>query len=123
MAVDSVTVRTIYGQSNKDDNQINALSQIACRFVDSYVSGLPTDIMEDIYVYITCHYMSASEGVGSVTSDSIGGVIANTYGVKYGSGLSATSFGQTAMMLDTTGALARLDKYGPNPTKAKAVFI
>jgi len=68
-------------------------------------SGLSAGTIEDIKRYLSAHFLALTVERGSVVSERIGESSA-MYGYAYGRGLRMTRFGETVLMLDTTGILA-----------------
>ena len=65
--------------------------------------GLSDDLLKEIERNIAAHFIHAADP--RTTEEKIGDA-AEKYSGEFATGLSATSYGQNAMMLDTTGILA-----------------
>lgn len=68
-------------------------------------SGLDDALLKEIERWVAAHFLAAR--VPQVKSESVGGASA-TYQVNTKDGLGSTVYGERALMLDVTGALARL---------------
>jgi len=79
-------------------------------------SGHSNDRLKQIELYLAAHFVCVTEESGGLTSSKVGQA-SETYGGKFTQGFNLTRYGQQAVVLDTTGALAALAE----PTK-KAEF-
>ena len=68
-------------------------------------SGLSSDILTEIHKYLAAHFASLRDQ--RIASERVADVSMNYQG-KTDMGLNATLYGQTALMLDTSGSLANL---------------
>ncbi|MDH3359813.1 MAG: DUF4054 domain-containing protein [Desulfobulbaceae bacterium] len=68
-------------------------------------SGLSEDILTEIERNIAAHFLHALDPRAKQEK---AGEVAVTYAGNFGTGLSATTYGQTAIMMDTTGKLAAI---------------
>jgi hypothetical protein len=69
-------------------------------------SGLGTDLLAEIERWVAAHAIASSRERQAV--DEKAGPAAVKYAGQYGANLASTSYGQMAMVLDTTGTLAGL---------------
>jgi hypothetical protein len=89
------------------DPFINSASLI----VDGYLlsKGLSDEILKQIELYIAAHLLSLKDPrTKSVGVD----VLSESYQGQWGLGLNGTSYGQTAILLDSSGTLGSLTKNG-----------
>lgn len=89
------------------DPFINSASLI----VDGYLlsKGLSDEILKQIELYIAAHLLSLKDPrTKSVRVD----VLSESYQGQWGLGLNGTSYGQTAILLDSSGTLGALTKNG-----------
>lgn len=70
-------------------------------------SGLSSEILAEIEKYLAAHLVALHPDERQVTREKLGEA-ENTYAGVFGKGLEATQYGQTVMMLDTTGSLSAL---------------
>lgn len=89
---------------------------VAQTLVDSVLedSGLSDSLIRTIGIYLSAHFAFLKEG--QVKSEKIGDS-STTYNLESGQGLSSTTFGQMAMMLDTTKSLAKANDSSATLTK------
>jgi hypothetical protein len=99
-------------------SDIDTFITTANLFVTATLSdkGLSDTILEEIERYITAHFLSVKDQ--RVQAEKID-VLSFTYQGKTGTGLEATLYGQTAILLDTSGTLADIAKNG----MAKSVSV
>ena len=69
--------------------------------------GHSTDLLRIIELYLAAHFVCLTEEKGGLVRSSTGDG-AETYSDIYSEGLKSTRFGQQALALDTSGALARI---------------
>ncbi len=67
--------------------------------------GLSVARLKTIELWLSAHFVAVAEERGALTR-SKKGASEEEYEIKVGTGLNMTRFGQQAMALDTTGALA-----------------
>lgn len=92
------------------DTEIQAMIDTVSRLVDSVFANcsLSEDVLKDIETYLTAHIIaSTKERQGS---EEEAGTAKIKYTGKFGEGLSSTTYGQTALLLDTCGQLQNLGK-------------
>ncbi|PHR87490.1 MAG: hypothetical protein COA78_37085 [Blastopirellula sp.] len=70
-------------------------------------SGLSTVVLTEIEKYLACHFAAMAEEKGGIVRETIDDAT-DVYNNDYGPGLRSTRFGQTAIILDTSGTLAGL---------------
>lgn len=82
--------------------------------------GLSSGVIDEITIYLTAHFATGGLDKGGLKSKKVGEAV-ETYKVTgdYSLGLSSTSYGQTAMLLDTSGTLAGLSAHA---AKLPALF-
>ena len=93
-------------QSPIDDAAALIDGQCAC------ISTLPPETQEAIVKWVAAHLISTvkNAGGGTITSDRLGDA-ARTYATAgFGKQLASSAYGQNALLLDSTGCLARLGK-------------
>lgn len=109
-------VRVIITTTLTDDqitDQITLAEALASQC--SGVSNASTTIQAAIVKYITAHFIAMISGGGGVVQSETLGDASKSYAVAQpssGAGLNASRYGQQAVMLDTTGCLAKLGKPG-----------
>lgn len=83
----------------------------ACPAIESASAIIQASILK----WITAHMISVITGAGGVVTAEALGDASKSYAAPMqtrGNGLNATRFGQMALMLETTGCLARLGQPG-----------
>lgn len=68
-------------------------------------SGLSTDRLKMIELYLSAHFVAVTEEKGGLTSSKVGNS-SDSFGGDYTQGLNLTRYGQQAVLLDTSGLLA-----------------
>lgn len=93
----------------EDSLTLTPFINLANRFTDSVCtdSSLTEAQLKDIELYLSAHFASLREQ--RIASEKAGPVSAS-YQYKVGYRLDATMFGQQAILLDTSGALAELNR-------------
>lgn len=72
-------------------------------------AGLTDEVLKEIERYLAAHVLSLrDQRTKSVSVD----VLSESYQGQWGMGLNGTSYGQMAVLLDTSGILAKLAKFG-----------
>lgn len=89
------------------DDPLNLHIDAAERLVERELSGQSTDLQNDVALYLAAHFASVQER--REDSASFGDVEIDFEG-DTGMGLSSSHYGQTAIDLDTTGTLRRIDE-------------
>lgn len=88
--------------------QLNIFINSAHRLVNSLLStDLTTDLLTEIELWLAAHFAAIRDP--RVQQESVAGEWSATYQGKTGEGLRATTYGQQAIALDTTGKLGQLD--------------
>lgn len=64
-----------------------------------------TELLKQIQLLLSAHFLTVYEGV--VQSQSVGGEYSVSFARVVGEGLKASTYGQQALALDTTGKLAK----------------
>ena len=70
-------------------------------------AGLSAAVLAEVELYLAAHFTAISEEKGGLIKEVIDGT-GDTYSDTFTGGLGSTRFGQTAMILDTSGTLTRL---------------
>lgn len=94
---------------------IDVFIETANLFVTNWLgsSSLSDATLKEIEKYISAHILSLRDPrTKSVGVD----VLSESYQGQWGMGLNGTSYGQMAILLDTTGALGQLAKKGKRAT-------
>jgi hypothetical protein len=92
--------------STVTDEKIEVFINMANLFINNTFSGvtsLSSDTLKEIERFLSAHFLHALDP--RAISEKAGEV-AVRYAGKFGMGLQATTYGQTALLLDTTGRLA-----------------
>jgi len=104
-------VKAILDNSQLTSTQIDGFITTANLFVTEILGGntvLSSDMMAEIEKYITAHFISVTiERTGKQEKV---GEAQITYNGQWDKGLQSTSYGQIALNLDVTGALANSGK-------------
>lgn len=108
MAVTEADVKKVY----PTDSDLSGFLQTANRLVTAQLSdkGLSANIIDEITIYLTAHFATVGLEKGGLRTKKVGEA-SETYrnpGDK-GTGLEATGYGQTAMLLDSSGTLAGIN--------------
>lgn len=98
-----------------DDTTIEAFATTAYNLIEASISNTSETMLTEIEKWLAAHLIASTRERVSKEEGAGGAYI--KYAGEYGSDLSSTSYGQTAMVLDTTGALAVL-----SGSKAKATI-
>jgi hypothetical protein len=84
--------------------------------------SLPDDLYRLIGIYLAGHFALISKG-GEIKTDKVD-VLSTSFNMTSGLGLKATTLGQQAISLDSTGTLAELDSNTKGkPRKASICMI
>jgi len=101
-------VREIYPTDMTDD-QIQAYINVANIIVTANITcGLSDTILEEIERWLTAHLITSTQERQTKSERLAEAEVVFTG--EYGPGLQSTTYGQTAMMLDTCGGLASMGK-------------
>lgn len=97
-------------ETGLEDANITAYITTATLYVDQILSGkgLSSEVMDEIYTYVTAHLITHTKERQGAEEEA--GTAKIKYTGTYGMGLKATTYGQTAILLDTTGCLAKAGK-------------
>jgi len=110
---DADAVREILDTS-LTDAQINAFLNTAYRITRPLHGHLAecggVNAECDIIKYLAAHFIQALSDGGAVKSESIAGEWSVTYRGTDGMGLNSTMYGQTVLLMDCSGELAKLGK-------------
>jgi hypothetical protein len=90
---------------------IDVFINTAHRMVDGYLSskGLDEETLTDIERYLSAHVLSVQD----MRTKSVGvDVLSESYQGQWGFGLKGTSYGQMAILLDTSGTLGKIAEKG-----------
>lgn len=98
---------------------LSVFIDMAIVYVDEFLSdkGLSDALLRLIAKNVAAHFAFLKEG--QLKSETIGPT-SSTFNMSSGLGLNATTFGQQAIMLDSSKTLAKLND--PNRNVAKPVF-
>jgi hypothetical protein len=116
--VTATTVKEII-QTTLSDDVINTNHiKTANTFVDEYLNtvGLSDNMLEQIELYLSAHYVALTEEGGPLTRDKLGDADTSFANI-YATGLKSTRYGQAALALDVSGTLSSL-----TTTQLKANF-
>jgi hypothetical protein len=88
------------------DSQINAFINSAHYLIQANLlnKGLSANILTQIELWLSAHFLAIRDQ--RVESEGVAGEWQARYQGKTGMGFSATTYGQQALLLDTTGTLA-----------------
>ena len=106
--VTEAEVKSIMDEVTVTDLDIATYIIGANALVNSVLGTGTTDILKEIERWLTAHLMACTRERMAKKEGAGGAVI--EYTGEGGQGLSSTSYGQVVKMLDTTGAMAALDK-------------
>jgi len=84
-------------------------------------SGLSDKVLALIETYLAAHFATLSTEKGALAEKGIGEAREKYHNI-YKGGLSATRFGQQAMMFDSSGKLATISSVAENTAVRKASF-
>ena len=101
----ATAVKVITG-SNLDDSIVDAFISAANAFVNEILGTASSTILTNIEMFIAAHLLTISRE-RLAKKEGAGGAFIDYAGI-YTMGLKATQYGQTAIDLGTTGALAAL---------------
>lgn len=93
------------------DPIVGTMIKTANKFINRIFADettLTEDDLKEIERWLTAHLISIS--LQRTTTDEKLGDASATYAGIYGEGLKMTSYGQTVLLLDTSGTLAKLGK-------------
>ena len=95
-------------KTNVTEAQITPFVTDANNFVTATLgtSGLGSDLLASIEKWVCAHMVAST--LDRQISEGKGGSASAKFSGQYGANLSSTSYGQTAMVLDTTGTLASM---------------
>lgn len=98
-------VKTII-QTTLSDSEVDRFIQTANRYVDDRLgsSGLSSEILEEIELYLSAHFLAMREEYGGLDRQTLGDGT-DSYKGTAGTNLGWTRYGQQAMALDSTGKL------------------
>lgn len=111
----SEEVKEVIATSLADAVVLSNFIATANVYVDAHLSaaGLSEAILTKIEMYLAAHLIAfGPEELGGLISDKAGDATSKFANV-YSAGLGSTRYGQTAMMLDTSGTLQRLSSTKP----------
>jgi len=105
--VTAITVKEIVSTQLSDEVVDTNHIDTANLYVTEHLadSGLSEDMLAKIELYLAAHYVALTEEGGALTRDKLGDAD-TSYANIYEQGLKSTRFGQAALALDSTGALA-----------------
>jgi len=100
-------VKAILDNTELKESVINVFITSANTIVNTVLGTGVTDNMKEIERWLTAHLISLTRERQAIREEAGGTRI--DYTGKFGEGLKATTYGQTVMLLDTTGKLASYD--------------
>ena len=102
-------VRELIPTSAENDAILHSYINTANVYVDANLltAGHGTTILEQIELYLSAHFTAIFEERGAIVEETLGDAT-DEYADIYAPGLQSTRFGQQAVILDTSGTLARL---------------
>lgn len=113
-------VKQVVETNLTDDAVLSSMIDTANLYVDTHLvplsPGHTTKVLAKIELYLAAHLVALTEEKGGITRAKMGDAD-ESYANVYKDGFNSTRFGQTALVLDTSGTLARL-----SITNAKAEF-
>ena len=114
--VSALEVREVVTTAADDDTILGSYVDTAHLLVDTYLIGGTCQhsdaILKKIELYLAAHFTALSEGAGAVRYSKIGDAAESYNTDMLGDGLRSTTYGQTAIMLDTCGILSNLASSG-----------
>lgn len=115
-ALVTADIKAIADLSGSD---LSVFIEMAVIYIDEYLSdkGLSDGILRLIGKNLAAHFAFLKEG--QLKAETIGPT-SSTFNLESGQGLASTTFGQQAIMLDSSKTLARLND--PKRTIGKSVF-
>ena len=105
-------VKDIYSDSGGTDAEIYAAIDIAHVLIEDRLvgrTGASETLLAKIETLLAAHFLVINVERGGIASEKIGDAV-ETMTFKAGSGMSATRYGQQAMLLDPTGVLAAIGR-------------
>lgn len=84
-------------------------------------SGFSDNRKKQIELFLASHFAKLASTEGPLAGETIGQASERYHNI-YKAGLSSTQYGQQAMLLDTTGTLAKMADSVENPAKKSARF-
>ena len=104
MAVTGEDLEKIIPTSNADGFLASANAFVNAKLLDK---GLPSDLLDQVTLYLAAHLACLTEEGGGLKVDKLGDA-QQSYRVPgdKDTGFASTRFGQTAMIMDTSGTLA-----------------
>lgn len=106
MTVTDAEVKAIY-ETSKNTNPFIQTAEVVCGVLQG--KGLSESLIHEITLYVAVHFTSISQERAGLVRDDMGQAEQEYQRIDVtGGGLSTTIWGQQAMMLDTSGELAKL---------------
>ena len=108
MRTNVTDVKSILDNTTLSDPVITRFINSANVFITNTLgnSTLTAEVLEEIEMWLSAHFISVSRERMAAKEEAGGAKI--EYVGKTGEGLNSTSYGQTAMALDTTGTLTNI---------------
>ena len=97
------------------ESVVSAIIDEAASIVESCVSGYDSARQAAIVKWVAAHMIASTGAEGVLTSDKLGDAQQSFARGQLGDALRGTTYGQTALLLDTNGCLSKLGR-------GKAVF-
>jgi hypothetical protein len=114
--VTSAEVAAIASLPNEASQTIISAMQVASTLVAENLTGLSEATLKSIELFLAAHFSTLSWEKGPLAAITIGEATERYHDI-YSGGLSATRFGQQAIMLDTTGALSEMSANAAKPMR------
>lgn len=100
-----------------DDSEVTPYITSANAFLNSLSLGVSDGLMTEIETWLAAHYLALVRY--RVSTKEKAGTAEIQYADVYGENLSATQYGQTAIVMDTTGKLQQLS----GKKKKASIFV
>lgn len=104
--VDEIELRRVLKAQDTDDLSVFLRSANVLVTDLLGTSSLSGDVLALIELYMAAHLYTVTEERGALAAETVGDAVERYHNV-YKAGFSSTRFGQQAMVLDSTGTLAR----------------
>jgi len=103
-------VTEIVQTSIEDEAILTSMIDTAHVYIDANLLevGHSEEILSKIELYLSAHFVAISEEKGGMVLDKLGDATQEWDASVMGEGLKATLYGQTALLLDTSGTLANI---------------
>lgn len=118
MAVTITELRKII-ETDATDDTLQAFATVAESFVSNAglsAAGLSATTVAQIEKFVAAHFVAANYERQAKREDIGDGDYEIEYTGEFGSGLKSTTYGQTALLMDTTGLLASISESNKSAT-------